>query len=119
MTRILFVYNADGGLLNGALDLLHKTFSPATYACGLCAITYDTLGMKPRWRSFVATLPHPVVFHHRDDFAAAFPNSGIALPAVLLHEGGTLRTLIPAERFRELRTLGELEAALTAALSPA
>ncbi len=119
MTRILFVYNADGGLLNGALDLLHKTFSPSTYACQLCAITYDTLGMKPRWRSYVATLPHPVVFHHRDDFAAAFPNTRVPLPAVLLDRGGELDTLIPAERFRELRSLDDLEGALTAAINPA
>ena len=38
------IYNADGGLVNGALDLLHKTFSPATYACRLCDVTYGPLG---------------------------------------------------------------------------
>jgi hypothetical protein len=119
VTRILFVYNADGGLLNGALDLLHKTFSPGTYACGLCAITYDTLGMKPQWRRYVATLPHPVVFHHRDDFAAAYPNARVPLPAVLLDRDGDLAPLIPAERFRELRSLDDLEHALSAALTPA
>lgn len=118
-TRILMVYNADGGLLNGALDLLHKSFSPATYACGLCAVTYGPLGMKDRWRRYVKTLPHPVVFHHRDDFRAAFPNTPVELPAILLQRAGELLPLVPAGRFHRLDSLDALETELSAALTRA
>ena len=115
--RLLMVYNADGGLLAGAMDLLHKTFSPSTYACALCAVTYDTFGMRPRWRRFVESLPLPVVFHHRDDFAAAYPGAQVALPAILLERDGALETLIGPAAFAALPDLPALEAAVTRALS--
>jgi hypothetical protein len=60
MDRLLMIYNADGGLVNGALDLLHKTFSPATYPCRLCEVTYGTFGMKRDWRTTIEALPLPV-----------------------------------------------------------
>jgi hypothetical protein len=40
MQELLFVYNADAGLVTGLLDTLHKVLSPSTYSCSLCAITY-------------------------------------------------------------------------------
>ncbi|QMW22969.1 hypothetical protein [Sandaracinobacteroides saxicola] len=112
MTTLRFVYNADGGLLNGALDLAHKWLSPSTYACRLCEVSYSTFGMKPQWRAFVESLGIPVVFHHRDDFAAAFPNETIPLPAILRDSAGTLETLVSAQDFAQLHTLDDLIATL-------
>ena len=86
-TRLILVYNADGGLLNALKDMVHKIASPATYPCSLCALTYGAFAMHGRWRRFLAALPATKVFHHRDDFAVAFPGHGIALPAILLAEG--------------------------------
>jgi len=43
---IVFVYNADGGLFNTLSNIVHKIFSPETYRCKLCSITYSVLGMK-------------------------------------------------------------------------
>ena len=40
---LLFVYNADGGVVERTLDYLHKLTSPATYSCSLCALTYGAL----------------------------------------------------------------------------
>ena len=84
--RLIIVYNADGGLLNGLKDAVWKVASPSTYPCSLCALTYGYVSMHARWRRFLATLPYTKVFHHRDDFALAFPNHGVALPAILLAE---------------------------------
>lgn len=67
MEKIIFVYNADSGLLNGIKDLLHKNFSPETYACRLCAVTYDNSGMVREWKEFTQTLKTPVEFLHRDE----------------------------------------------------
>lgn len=71
--RLLFVYNADGGLLAGLQDIFHKILSPATYPCSLCGVTYGAAGMRPEWRQFVRALPLPVEFLHRDEFARAYP----------------------------------------------
>lgn len=92
--RLIIVYNADGGLLNGLKDAVWKVASPSTYPCSLCALTYGYVSMHARWRRFLATLPYTKVFHHRDDFALAFPNHGVALPAILLAEANAAPQLL-------------------------
>jgi hypothetical protein len=82
--RLILVYNADSGLLNAVKDAVWKVVRPATYPCSLCALTYGYVSMHGRWRRFLERLPHTKVFHHRDDFAAAFPTAEVALPAILL-----------------------------------
>jgi hypothetical protein len=37
--KLVIVYNANEGLLAGAMDSLHKLFAPASYPCKLCALT--------------------------------------------------------------------------------
>jgi len=39
-TRLLFVYNADGGALNGLRDIWHRVTSPSTCPCALCKVAY-------------------------------------------------------------------------------
>lgn len=115
--RLVMVYNADGGLVNGALDLAHKWLSPATYPCRLCDVTYSTLGMKRQWRDYLAALPLPVAIHHRDDFAAAHPGARVPLPAILLDRDGALEPLVDADAFGRIGSLDQLIAALDRALA--
>lgn len=110
-TRLILVYNADGGLLNAVKDTVHKIASPATYPCSLCALTYGWVSMRAGWRRFLASLPMAKVFHHRDDFALAYPRPGVALPAILLAEDAAApRVLICAD---ELDALPDLRALIT------
>lgn len=107
-TRLILVYNADGGLLNAVKDAVHKVASPATYPCSLCALTYGWVSMRGRWRRFLASLPHEKVFHHRDDFALAFPDQRAALPVILIDDGEReARVLLSAP---ELDALPDLQA---------
>jgi hypothetical protein len=117
MDRLIMIYNADGGLVNGALDLLHKMLSPSTYACRLCDVTYGPLGMKRGWREVVDALPLPVTFLHRDEWQATFPGDATALPAILLERDGGLSTVISAADFDGIRSLEALKALLAARLS--
>ena len=96
--RLLFVYNADGGLLPGLKDMFHKILSPATYSCSLCAVTYGATSMRPEWKEFVRNLPVPVEFLHRDEFVRAYPQwREQALPAAFAEtETGELTPLIEA-----------------------
>lgn len=111
------IYNADGGLVNGALDLLHKTFSPATYACRLCEVTYGTFGMKRDWRATIEAMPLPVTFLHRDEWLAEQPGDATALPAILLERAGALSILVSAADFEGIRSLEALKALLADRLS--
>lgn len=104
------IYNADGGLVNGALDLLHKAFSPGTYACRLCEVTYGPLGMKRAWRATVESLPHPVTFLHRDEWQAQVPGNLTPLPAILLETDTGYETLVSATDFATINSLDALQA---------
>ena len=84
--KVVFVYNADSGLLNFVLDAAHKLFAPSTYPCNLCALTYTPTGL-PRWRRFVKTLPWPVEFLHKDELVAQYGADDVALPAAFLWDG--------------------------------
>lgn len=81
--ELLFVYNADAGLLPGLLDAIHKVVSPGTYACSLCALTYGATSMRPEWREFLRQLPARTTFLHRDELRRQFPElAAVALPAI-------------------------------------
>lgn len=105
--HLILVYNADSGWLNAARDAVWKVVRPSTYPCSLCALTYGWVSMHGAWRRFLAGLPHEKVFHHRDDFALAFPATSIALPAILLAEGGAPPQVLVSAA--ELDALPDLE----------
>ncbi|QUL37851.1 hypothetical protein [Erythrobacter sp. JK5] len=115
--RILIVYNADSGVLNALKDALHKQFSPATYPCSLCAVTYGAVTMRREWRRFLQGLALETVFHHRDDFAACYPGYRVALPAILVAgAAGYPRVLVPAEAIDRMFAVEELIHCVEAAL---
>ena len=103
-TRLIFVYNADGGGLNGFKDLLHKTIAPGSYECALCAKTYAFSGMRAEWKQAVAGLPLPAEFWHRNEFRAAYPTlAGQTLPVAFSADtAGQLTPFISTQEMNEL-----------------
>jgi hypothetical protein len=96
-TRLIFVYNANAGIAAAIMDSVHKTLSPSTYECSLCAITYGAFTMDRRWRAWLKAVPYEAVFYHRPDFRAAFPaHADARLPAVFMGQGETLDQLLSA-----------------------
>ena len=119
MPTLIFVYNARSGLISALGDMVHKIASPATYPCSLCALTYGAVSMRSEWRRFLASLPTAKVFHHKDDFALAFPGLAVALPAILLAEGKAQpQVLLSAAELDSLPDLWALMALLEARLAP-
>lgn len=106
--RLILVYNADSGLLNAVKDAVWKVVRPATYPCSLCALTYGWVSMRGCWRRFLDRLPHDKVFHHKDDFAAAYPGVTIPLPAILIAYPGQAPDILVAAA--ELDALPDLDA---------
>lgn len=117
--RLILVYNADSGLLNAAKDAVWKVVQPSTYPCSLCALTYGWVAMHGRWRRFLARVPQAKVFHHRDDFAAAFPEMRLPLPAILLADSNaTPQVLVSAAELDALTDLPALIALVEERLVP-
>lgn len=117
-TRLLFVYNADGGVLNALKDAVHKVARPQSYPCSLCATTYGAVSMRREWRDYVRQLPLPARFLHRDELQAQWPALAEPLPAIFLQQGDELpETLVSSREMPAGQTLAELIALLDRKLS--
>lgn len=117
--KIIFVYNAEAGFLNGMMDSVHKIVSPSTYECSLCAITHGSFTMDRAWRDYLRGLPLETVFHHRKDFRAAYPAAEFALPAILLEKDGKVTELVDAAGLKAQSDVNGLIKALDGALANA
>lgn len=106
---LVFVYHADSGLFNGLTDMAHKTFSPQTYQCNLCALTYSTFGMRKDWKQFLETLSLPVEFLHADQLRQQYGMSSTPLPAIFMKMDGRLELWIDAISINACRTMDDLK----------
>lgn len=106
--KLIFVYNADSGPINSLKDSARKIFSPSTYGCNLCALTYGNLGMKKRWKDHLSSLPLPYEFLHRDEFREKYGEEGVDLPAVFLKKDGKLEVFLGKEQIEGAQELEDL-----------
>ena len=116
---LVFVWNADAGMLNAVKDSLHKWISPETYSCKLCQLTHGFRTENIAWREFLDFVGRPVFFFYRD----SFPKSGITIefaeryPAVIELQKGRWRMVLKSEDFDEITSLQELIAILRSRIS--
>ena len=108
MKKLIFVYNGDSGVINSIMHLMHKTFSPSTYECRLCALVYDSISMNKDWMAFVNTLGVEVEYHHRDTFLKTYKHRYQDYPVVLMQEAGKFETVLDAPAFAGIETLKDL-----------
>ena len=73
--HLVFVYNADSGVLNLVKDIAHKLLSPATYPCSLCDLTYSAFGERKSWIRFRKSLPVSQQYLHIDEFVSQYNGS--------------------------------------------
>jgi hypothetical protein len=114
--KLLFVYNANAGIAAGIMDSIHKTLSPATYPCSLCAITYGAVRMEPTWKAWLKAQVFESVFYHRPDFRAAYPDVTVDLPVILIERGGQTDTLVAATEFKDAASVDQLIALIESRL---
>ena len=110
--NLVFVYSSNGGPLSGLVDWAHTLVGPADSACRLQSLTHGMLGMKPRWRQFLNTLPVGQRFFHRDELMERY-GLDLALPAVLLDQDGQFKIWISADEINCCQSLDELESLVT------
>jgi len=103
ITRLVGVYDADGGLLGEAAYVWGKV--RGTRHCSLCDITHGTVRRKPEWDRMVAELGTPVDLVHLNemppDVRDAVAECGA--PVVLARTADGVHPLVRAD---ELDTLG-------------
>jgi hypothetical protein len=115
---LIFVYNANGGVLSALGDMVHKIVSPATYPCSLCALTYGAVSMRREWRRFLDGAGLPSLFLYRDEFRSDLDMRDLALPAILLGGDASVpQVLVSADELGALPDLPALIALLEARLA--
>ncbi|PIR86485.1 GTPase [Candidatus Kaiserbacteria bacterium CG10_big_fil_rev_8_21_14_0_10_43_70] len=115
--KLLFVYNADSGILSSLKDTVHKAVSPNTYQCNLCKVTFGATSMKDDWETFVESLPYDVEFLHRDEFQEQYPEKqDEPLPALFIIKENTIEQAISTKAINEARSVTDLIATVSSFL---
>ena len=106
--ELIFVYNAESGVFNKAIDFAHKIVSPKTYKCSLCSITHGNFSVHDKWADFIISLKLPVKFFCKNDFEAAYPNTSGSYPVAYLANGKNMVKLLNASEIGEVNKSGNL-----------
>lgn len=94
--RLLFVYNADSGILNSVIDSAKKLLS--INGCPLCSLTHSLAGERTEWKSCKESIGVPIDYVHRDELTPQIKSLvGKELPCVLAEADGELAILLPAD----------------------
>jgi hypothetical protein len=108
--KLIFVYNANSGRINGLIDFAHKNISPNTYKCNLCAITYGNLGMRKEWKNFLEGLEYEVEFLHKDELKDNYPFLVTTkLPVLFIQSGNESKLLIDSKSMNRCTSIEDLK----------
>ncbi len=114
MQKLIFVYNANSGIGNMVLDVAHKLFSPKTYACNLCAITFDTFSENKYWKRFRESATIKMKFLHIDEFENEYHINTFKYPTILVAENNNIEEFLSAEVINKMESVEELVSAIEA-----
>jgi hypothetical protein len=106
MMKLIFVYNADSGLVNTLMDIGHKAISPQTYECNLCGLTFGLVSEHKQWKKFREESNTEMEFLHRDEFEKKYAQK-FDYP-VILKQDKELSVMISPTELNKIQTLDEL-----------
>ena len=106
-SELIFIYNAKSGIVNEFLDFAHKTFSPSTYNCNLCAISYGNFTMKKKWSDYISSLPVRSTFTYKDK-VSEYGYNNIELPSIIFRNGSRSKVIISSEEINKLKKIDQL-----------
>ena len=101
--KVIFAYNADKDPINGTIDVLHKWFSPSTYQCSLCALTYGNFTMRGEWKRFLENDVPDRRFVYQKQFRSEFRElQDYDLPLIIISCSEKNKVVITSEELRKL-----------------
>lgn len=110
-SKLIFIYNAKSGKLNTLIDSAHKIFSPDTYECNLCALTFNSFSENTIWKEFREKSGIEMDFLHTDEFKKEYNSKSehkFTFPIVLTEIKGDLKVFISTKKMNKLQTTKEL-----------
>lgn len=104
--KLIFVYNADSGMLNTVKDIGQKLFSPQNYDCFLCSLTHGTFRENREWKDFRENSLTDMEFLHRDEFEQSYDTT-MEYPCIIRQDRG-MEVVVSKEQLGSLSGLDEL-----------
>lgn len=116
--ELILVYNANATVFAVTADFFHKLFSPETYQCNLCRVTYGPIAMKSEWKQYLDSLPYKVEFYHKDQFMQLSSGySAGTFPVIFVRSSGAYNVLMPTDEINSISTVEELKEKLSTKLT--
>jgi len=108
--KLVFVYNANSGVISLVKDFWKKILNPSSYECNLCFQTFGAFTMKRDWKKFINNLNIDTEFLHRNEFEMKYRIKNALYPSAYLEQNGELKLLISREEMNSVKNLDEMEA---------
>ena len=89
-------------------DVGHKLFSPSTYSCNLCALTFNTFSENKTWKKFREKSNIKMAFYHIDEFEKEFPNHQFEYPIILKQTDSDLDIFIDKDELNKITNVESL-----------
>ncbi len=106
--KIIFVYNANSGLINSVLDMGHKIISPDTYKCNLCHLTYGIVTEREEWKNFRQSSKDELEFWHKDEFEQKYQEKRNYPVILKKNKKNGLEQLLGPDDLNQMKTASEL-----------
>ncbi|KKL67403.1 hypothetical protein LCGC14_2135310 [marine sediment metagenome] len=107
--KLVFIYNANSGVISTIKDFWKKILRPSSYQCNLCTQTFGVFSMKKDWKEFIKRLKINVEFLHRDEFEEKYKIDDAKYPSAYLKQNEILSLLITQEEIDSVKSLDEME----------
>ena len=107
--KLVFIYNANSGLINAVKDYFHKKRSPETYECNLCMQTFSGVSMNKGWKSYIKDLDIPTEFLHKDEFEKKYDVNNAKYPSAYLQNGSSMTIFISVDEMNKVKSLDEMK----------
>ncbi|MFX0023068.1 MAG: hypothetical protein ACFE9S_12145 [Candidatus Hermodarchaeota archaeon] len=107
--KLVFVYNADSGVINLVKDFWKKILRPNSYECNLCFQTFGAFSMKKDWKTFINNLNIETEFLHRDEFEKKYNIKDAKYPSAYIFDKGKLTLLISDNEMNAAKSLDGME----------
>ena len=106
--KFIFIYNANSAKLNALFDAGHKLLSKKNHSYSLCTLTYNAFSEKNTWKNFRDESNPYLIFYHKDEFEAIYPNIRVEYPSVLQLMNNQLTTILNNEKLNSIQSIEEL-----------
>jgi hypothetical protein len=109
--KLIFVYNANAIRSGSLMVSAHKFFSPNTYKCDLCSLTFGVFFEKRRWKIFRKSTNLEMVFLHKDQFLKQYRSKWLPrydFPVILSQEQGMLEIFLSSVDIKKIKDVEAL-----------